>query len=415
MKLKKAKSLSIHIGLFILTLVSTTLAGASHENLYGMESYHFNGLYNELVDGWGVFASGLYYSIPFLLILSFHEFGHYFTAKYYKLKVTLPYYIPLPFVSFIGTMGAVIRLKSPTQTKKQFFDVGIAGPLAGFVVAIGFIWYGFATLPPANSIYKIHPDYEQFGADYDKVVYTKEYQEKYFKLVYEYDLAEYEKLTDEQKEQTDKPVLSQPMILSIGDNLLFMFFKKYIATNPEDVPNEFEIIHNPWLFAGYLALLFTSINLLPIGQLDGGHILYGLVGRRRQRIISPIIFTGFVFYAGLGFINLETYTENELAIGVPIYAFLHYFMYRRVVEGKKLALIIALSIVATQLILNLAFPELEGFSGWFLFAFIISRVLGVRHPGAYIEEKMDRKRKVLGWIALVIFVISFIPKPFIFS
>lgn len=390
------------------------MAGASHENFYSIPYLKFNGLYNEVIDEWGVIFSGLYYSIPFLLILGFHEFGHYFVAKYYRLKTTLPYFIPLPFVSFIGTMGAVIRLKSPTQTKKQFFDVGIAGPLVGFVIAIGFIWYGFATLPPADSIYKIHPDYQQFGKNYAEVVYSHDYQEKFSKKVYEYRLNQFDHLTASQKEAADVPQLSEPMILGLGDNLLFLIIKKWFVANPEDIPNEFELIHNPWLFAGYLALLFTSINLLPIGQLDGGHILYGLVGRKLQHRISPYIFGAFVFYSGLGFIDLNEPDTGELGLHTVLYLGFLFIIFRRVVEGKKKALILSLSILSVQLLLNIVFPDLVGYSGWFLFALIISRLIGIKHPGAMVEEKMDTKRKILGWIALVIFILCFTPQPFNF-
>ncbi len=418
MNIQKAKTYGIHLGLFILTLISTTLAGASHKNYYSLPYREFNGVYHEVVDEWGVYLSGLYYSIPFLTILTFHEFGHYFVARYYKLDVTLPYYIPLPFISLIGTMGAVIRLKSIHQTKKQFFDVGIAGPLAGFVVAIGFIWYGFATLPPAESIYEIHPEYEQFGSDYADHVYEKDFQNKLAYEAFVIDSAEYYSLSKAEQEKAGQPPKfdknTDRSVLKAGDNLLFLIFKHYVAENPEDVPNNFELLHNPWLFAGYLALLFTSINLLPIGQLDGGHILYGLIGRKKHRIISPIIFGLFVFYAGIGLIDLETFTHDELLLWIPGYTYFLYLLFRKHTKGKRKTLIIALSFVAAQLLLNVIFPNLEGYPGWFLFAFILSRLLGVYHPGSFIEEKMDRKRIVLGWIALIVFVLSFIPQPFIF-
>ncbi len=147
------KKIAIHAGLFLVTLVTTTLAGA--EWVYGksifMEGYT-----------WADFFSGMPYSIPFLLILTVHEFGHYFTAIHYKVRTTLPYYIPLPPLPLMfGTLGAVIRLKSRVPSKQQTFDIGIAGPLAGFVIALAVLWYGFATLPPPEYIFQFHPEYQQ--------------------------------------------------------------------------------------------------------------------------------------------------------------------------------------------------------------------------------------------------------------
>jgi Zn-dependent protease len=98
-----------------------------------------------------------------LSILTAHEFGHYFVALYYRVKVTLPYYIPLPPGFMFGTMGALIRMKSPVYSNKQNFDIGIAGPLAGFVVAIVFLGYGYSHLPPLEYVFQFHPEYQQYG------------------------------------------------------------------------------------------------------------------------------------------------------------------------------------------------------------------------------------------------------------
>src|SRR5688572_17568866 len=162
----KLKAGLIHSSLFAVTFVTTTLAGA--EWVYGksilMPGYTMND-----------FLSGLSYSIPFLLILTVHEFGHYFTAAYNKIKASLPYYIPLPPLPLmLGTLGALIRIRSRIHSTQQNFDIGIAGPLAGFVVALALLYYGFATLPPPEYIYQFHPEYEQYGLDYADHVYTPE-------------------------------------------------------------------------------------------------------------------------------------------------------------------------------------------------------------------------------------------------
>ncbi len=159
----KIKTYIIHGSLFVITFITTTLAGA--EWTYGKSIF--------MPDyTWADFASGLPYSICFLTILTCHEFGHYFTAVYHRVKTTLPYYIPLPPIPlFLGTLGALIRIKEHIKTTKEHFDIGIAGPLAGFVVSLLFLIYGFVTLPPPNHIYQFHPEYQQYGLDYASHVY----------------------------------------------------------------------------------------------------------------------------------------------------------------------------------------------------------------------------------------------------
>ena len=128
------KEILIHLSLFVVTFITTTLAGA--EWTYGRSVF--------MPDyTWVDFLSGMSYAIPFLLILTVHEFGHYFTAIHYRVKTTLPYFIPLPPITFMfGTMGALIRLKGKVSSKLHHFDIGIAGPLAGFVVAFAVLLYG---------------------------------------------------------------------------------------------------------------------------------------------------------------------------------------------------------------------------------------------------------------------------------
>jgi membrane-associated protease RseP (regulator of RpoE activity) len=310
-------------------------------------------------------------------------------AKYHKIKTSLPYFIPMPFM-FIGTMGAVIRMKGNKQTKKQFFDVGIAGPLAGFVVALAFLIYGFTTIPPQEDITRIHPEYQESIDQYG----IEHYQEHV-----------YENLDE------------NSLIIGIGGNLLFTFLENIFIENPKDAPGVFEVMHYPFIFAGYLALFFTALNLLPIGQLDGGHILYGLVGHKLHSIISPIIFGCFVFYAGLGFdyISILEMPTNDLLINSALYVFFMYLLFKNIVPTKINALFIAVGMFTVHFILNFVFPQLEGYFGWLFFIFMLSKVLGVFHPKAYIEEKISTNRKLLGWLSLVIFVLCFSPQPFIFT
>lgn len=368
--IKNLKQPLIHISLFIVTFITTTLAGA--EWTYGKSVFGPD-------FTWQDFMSGMSYSIPFLLILTAHEFGHYFTAVYNKVKTTLPYYIPLPPLGFMfGTLGAIIRIKSHVQSKQQHFDIGIAGPLAGFVVTLGVLWYGFTHLPPPEYIFQFHPEYEQYGLDYANHVYQLE------------------------------TMLPGTADVILGKNLLFIFFEKFVA-DPARVPNVHEMMHYPFLFAGFLSLIFTSINLLPIGQLDGGHVLYGLLGYKGHKQIATAVFLIFLFYAGLGYIN-PAQTNEDLLWHIPLFIGFMYLSLTGLKLSWKDTLMYAVIIFAVQYLLS-TFFSIQGYSGWLLFAFVIGRFLGIAHPPSEIEEPLNDERKILGWLALAIFVISFTPNP----
>ncbi|HRK55181.1 MAG TPA: site-2 protease family protein [Cyclobacteriaceae bacterium] len=366
------KEILVHTSLFVVTFITTTFAGSewTQGKSVFMPGY-----------SWADFYSGMSYSIPFLLILAVHEFGHYFTAIHYKVKTSLPYFIPLPPLPFmIGTMGAIIRLKSKVASKQHHFDIGIAGPLAGFVVALGVLWYGFTHLPPPEYIFQFHPEYEQFGLAYANFVYQPEY------------LA--------QNAGAD---------VIIGKNLLFIFFETFVA-DPTRIPNMHEIIHYPFLFAGFLSLVFTSINLLPIGQLDGGHVIYGLLGFKGHKTVASITFVLFLFYAGLGYISPGESTDS-LIWEIPLFVGFLYFCLTGLGLGWKDTLMYALSMFALQYLLATLIPGIQGYPGWLLFVFIIGRFIGVKHPPSEIEEPLSPERVALGWFALFVFVICFAPNP----
>ena len=340
--------------------------------------------------GWTHFWQGFRFSIPFLGILTVHEFGHYFAAKYHKVKVTLPYYIPLwlGFGQTIGTLGAFIRIKEFIRSRQKYFDIGIAGPLAGFAVALGVLWYGFAHLPTLDYIFTIHPEYQKFGMGFARVVYTNQ--------------------------TANGSVL-------LGDNLLFSFFKNYVA-DPARLPPPQEIMHYPLLLAGYLALFFTSLNLIPIGQLDGGHVLYGLIGNKNFRLVAPILFFIFITYAGLGIHRPEQLAFakgedfwNELG-SLAIYIVFSQICFSRVADSNPLnSWVLAFLSVVVQFGINLVFPTWEGYSGFLAFAFLLGRVLGVHHPPTEDIQPLNRTRQIVGWLSLLIFVLCFSPKPFIIT
>lgn len=368
----KIKTYLIHASLFVVTFVTTTLAG--------VEWVHGKSIFFSEDFSWADFASGLPYSICFLTILTCHEFGHYFTAVYYRVKTTLPFYIPLPpFNLLLGTLGALIRIKQPIQTNKQQFDIGIAGPLAGLVVALAFLIYGFVTLPPPEHIFQFHPEYQKFGLDYANHVYD--------------------------------PANEPPGVLDIviGKNLLFVLLEKIFA-DPARVPNPHEIMHYPILFAGFLSLVFTGLNLLPIGQLDGGHVLYGLVGYRWHKIIATIFFFVILFTTGLGFIELKSPLPELLGKSMLYLMFLFLSM-RSIFEKKRDQLMYALIIFTSQYVIGWLWPTVHGYSGWFVFTMLIGFFVGIPHPPSEIEQPLDTTRKILGWFALIVFILCITPDP----
>lgn len=385
---RRLRSALIHGALFLVTFITTTMAGAlwSFGRSIIIADENGDAMYNHQY-GWEDFSLGLPYSITFLLILTVHEFGHYFTAVFYKIKTSLPYYIPLPPLLFsIGTLGAVIRIKSRMHSNVQNFDVGIAGPLAGFVVAVLLLFYGFLTLPDADYVIREHhPEFAQFGANYADHAYTREQ-------------------------------LGEAPDVIIGNNLLFWFFENYVA-DPALVPNHHELMHFPVLFAAFLSLFVTALNLLPVGQLDGGHVLYGLIGYRRHRIVASAIFCLFLFYATLGMLppgaSLDVFgmitAPHIPAIGLMVG--LLFFCLKALRTPTMTTLMVAVAMFTVQYAIAFFFPTVVGYPGWLLFAVIIGRLMPVAHPPTEIEVPLTRGRKILGWIALIVFIICWTPDP----
>lgn len=375
---KEQKRIVFQAALFIITFLSTTVAGSHWA--YGKSVFDPN-------YTWQDFNSGLAFSIPLLLILTVHEFGHYFVALYHKVQTSLPYYIPippLPFLPFnIGTLGAVIRLRSRPRSNVENFDIGLAGPLAGFIVALAIMFYGFQTLPPPEYIYHFHPDYEQYGTRYAEVVYSKEYLKDH------------------------GPILD----ITIGSNLLFWLFEQTVA-DPARVPNAHEIMHYPLLLACYIALLVTCLNLLPIGQLDGGHVVYGLFGFKTHRVIARVFFLALIFYAGLGLPYIDPrLPQTELFFGMAGYLLFLLFAFKGLSVSARDTAMYALLMFGVHFLMKVFFPAIVGYEGWIVFAFILGRFIGIEHPPSEIEQPLDTNRVILGWIALLIFVLCFSPAP----
>lgn len=403
----------LHLLLFLITCITTTLAGS--EWIYGHPILGGpNGEWIAPWFTWEKFWGGTRYSIPFLAFLTCHEFGHYFTARYYRVKVSLPYYIPLwlGILSTIGTMGAFIQIKERLRTRKEFFDIGIAGPLAGFVIAFGVLIYGYTHLPPPEYVLEIHPEYisnfpegyAQYGTDFEQYAYNFPDNEA------------------NREAGIAGEAIPDEFMMAVGKNLLMLILEYILVDDPSHIPNPREMMHYPFLFAGFLGLLFTALNLMPIGQLDGGHILYGLLGQKRHGIISRVIFVSFVFYAGLGIVNpyfLGQHLSSSPNFLVYLerlwpyffYVFFLYLVFSRTIQGGRNILLLVTSVIAGQVLFVFFFPQAQGYLGWMAFAFLIGRVLGLNHPRAIFDQPLDPKRKVLGWISLVIFVLCFSPYP----
>lgn len=371
------RQILLHISLFCITLMACSLAGAEW-------TLAKNWFYSEQTLVLKDIITGLEFAVPLLLILTVHEFGHYLFARFYKLSVSLPYYIPM-WLGFLpigfpslGTMGAYIRLKEAPKTTQQYFDIGVAGPLAGFCAAVMVLIIGYLNLPGPEYVLSIHPEFAQWGLDYPEHAY-------------------------------------ETPNVKLGSNLL-MELLAWVFADAEKLPNGYELMHYPLLFAGYISLVFTSMNLIPIGQLDGGHVVYGLLGREKANRFMPLVLITFLFFAGIGEVNLFNLSDMDQTISaLPGNLFLcgmYYLALSRAYPDLKTNLSITLSLFALQFVIQTLWLEASGLGSYLIFAVFTGRFIGVSHPPALIEHELSSGRKLLGWIAIVVFVLCFTPQPF---
>jgi membrane-associated protease RseP (regulator of RpoE activity) len=265
--------------LFLLTILTTLMAGTMLQNISPFSSPT-------------AILAGVPFSVTLLSILLVHEMGHYLTARHYHIQATLPHFIPAPPIPFIiGTFGAFIRIKSPITERKALLEVGAAGPIAGFVVAVAAIILGL------------------------------------------------------QWSTIDRLGSGGSMIL--GEPLLLRVLSRWLLSIPQGA----DVLLHPVAFAGWIGLFITSLNLLPIGQLDGGHIGYAVFGER-QRYIS-LTMVGILI--GLG---------------------------------------------------------LLGWKGWLFWA-ALTAIIGIGHPPIIdAHVPLSRRQRVIAWVSLIIFLVTFIPAPF---
>ena len=228
-----------------------------------------------------------------MIILLSHELGHYFVSKKYQVEVTLPFFIPFPFSPF-GTLGAIIKMKGIMPNRKALFDIGIAGPLTGFIFTIPCIIIGLKL---------------------SKVVVLSE--------------------------------IEQP-IIPLGSSILFTFMEKIVFGY---LPEGQDVLLHPIAYAGWVGLFVTALNLLPVGQLDGGHVIYSLLGKNSK----------IAYYITLGILGL-------------------------------------ICIFVTP--------------AWTLL-FILLVIFGFHHPPPLDDiTPLDKRRKILGIAALIFCILSFTPVPF---
>ncbi|MGM0738491.1 MAG: site-2 protease family protein [Bacteroidota bacterium] len=383
-----------HTLLFVLTLISASLTGAlfvGHTSiipndltLFSSEGFHF------FMDM--VLWEGVLFAILLLGFLAVHEFGHYFAAVRHRIDTSLPYFIPFP-ISPIGTLGAVIRIRSQIRHTRHMFDVGAAGPLAGFITALFILFYGFATLP--------EPDYIQNFAGHE--------------LLNEY-IERHGTFPDEPLSDTGN---REPDVMVLGNTLLFSL----LASLFDNVPPMWELYHYPFLFAGWLGLFFTALNLLPVGQLDGGHILYTLIGYRRHRLAARGFFLVVMVLAGLGAIPLiQTFLQGT-DVPLTLTSWLIWALISLLLISRGFRLEAAWTfggwvfVLVMDLLLLLAFDPtiFSGFTIWIFWALFIVFLVKIEHPPVAFEEPLTPGRKVLGWICMVLFFLCISPNPIYFT
>jgi membrane-associated protease RseP (regulator of RpoE activity) len=238
---------------------------------------------------------GLPFAATIMTILLVHEFSHYIASKKHHTEATLPYFIPAP--SIIGTFGAFIKMKSPIITRKALVDIGASGPIAGFIVSVVACIIGL-------SMSQVLP----------------------------------------------LQTIAGTPALGLGDSLLFSYLSE-LALGVD--PDEHDILLHPVAFAGWIGLFITFLNLMPIGQLDGGHIAFAVFGERHKQI--------------------------------------------------------SLLLVVTLMFLGLFFWE-----GWAIWS-VLMLILGIKHPPViYWETPLDPRRKFVSVLCLIILIITFMPSPFKF-
>jgi membrane-associated protease RseP (regulator of RpoE activity) len=280
----------LHGLLLVLTLVSTTFAGAAH---YASFVSEFSA--QPVTLHWGLVLQGFWYSGTLLGILGAHEMGHYVLCRRYNVDATLPYFIPMPLIALTGTLGAVIKIREPFPNRTVLFDIGVAGPIAGFALLVPALFYGMTL---SNVV----------------------------------------------------PAPTEGSVLFLGEPLLFKWAMNAVFGTVRD---GYTVNMHPMVFAAWFGMLATALNLLPFGQLDGGHITYATVGRWATPISVATVATA----VGMTFVSISWLLMTVMMV-------------------------------------------------------VMLAILGPRHPRViYEHEPLGRGRNVIAVAALIIFILCFTPVP----
>ncbi len=305
----------VNLVMFLITLVSVLVSG-------GLSSLETETSSEPLVAASQIINAGWPFAVSLLAILTTHEMGHYLAGRAHGVHVSLPFFIPLPFTP-LGTMGAFINMKELPKNRRVLMDIGVAGPIAGFIVSIVVVMIGLS-LSTLDSIPLQFPEGQGIQMEGNSLIYLGL---KYLQF---------------------GELLPQPAAYGDGGQLLYWL--RYFFTGQPTPYGALDVMIHPVAWAGWVGLLVTSLNLIPAGQLDGGHIFHLLFGTKWSRRILPLI---LVVLIGLGFF----------------------------------------------------------WSGWWLWAGLVF-FFGRRYAEPLDQiTPLDTKRKVLGVIALILFIITFIPVP----
>ncbi|MBN2148082.1 MAG: site-2 protease family protein [Anaerolineales bacterium] len=257
----------VNATLFVLTLLSVLFAGAL---------YTYQGPITEdpLAQIMAILANldqGISFAISLLAILLAHEFGHYLAGRYHHTVVTLPYFIPFPLSAF-GTMGAFIQMKEPPRNRRILLDIGIAGPLAGLAVAIPVVLLGLY-LSPVQQIPMVLPEGQVFEGN--SILYL------FLKMLVKGEML--------------------PRPAEYGNLGPILYWLRYFFTGLPLPRGGWDVTLHPIAWAGWAGLLVTALNLIPAGQLDGGHLISVLLGKRAIKLL-PFILGGLallgIFWSG---------------------------------------------------------------------------------------------------------------------
>ena len=279
----------LHVLLFVLTVATTTLVGVDH-----YLAFRADFVPEAVTFRAGLIWYGFFYSFTILAILGCHELGHYFACRYYDVDASLPYFLPVP-TPLTGTLGAFIRIREPIPTKRMLFDIGIAGPIAGFLVAVPALFIGLSL----SHVVRLPADFTGY---------------------------------------------------ELGEPLLFKFATRLLWGV---IPDGYSLNMHPIAFGAWFGLLATALNLVPAGQLDGGHISYAVLGRRSMYLTLAMVVCA-----------------------------------------------VALSFFSSSWIV------------WTVLMVVMLAYFGPRHPPTFDEhERLDRPRSILAVVALAIFALCFMPAP----